>query len=217
MTFVRLAASLWTLAALAACSSGGSTSSPSPDPTDPPAEPITVDWVHLDDFRPIDDGRWTLRDCEGDAPLLCVERDATLVGHIELLQFDRDTFGSNARSLDALSDDHETSSERDRSSSCPDSFDFEVQPRAEVPVAGEDGVRSTWTVSDAYGNEVERVVTYFGLRDDRVIVFGADGLAGDACIAREGDDGFTPALLAAAVPLLDRVVVGSLLPPLTSD
>lgn len=211
-TLRRLGASLAAVVVLSS-SCGDADPAPTRSPRPSPAgEPIAADWADLADFRPVEIDRWRLLDCDGDAPLLCVERGGAPVGHLELLQFDRDTFGPNARSLDALADDHEASFRRDRSSGCPESFEFVVHPRADVNVAGKDGVRTTWSVSDAYGNEVERVVTYFGLREDRVVLFGANGLTGDACIGREGGGDFTPGVLAGVVPVLDRVVAGSVLP-----
>lgn len=211
MTLRLLAASFAAALVLTSCGEGGPPSTPSPEPTRA-VRPITVDWAELADFRPVKIDRWRLLDCEGDALLLCVERDGVAVGHLELIQFDREGFGPDARSLDALADDNETSFRSDRSSACPERFEFEVHPRSDLVVAGEDGVRTMWSVADAYGNQVERVVTYFGLREDRVVVFGANGLTDEACIGREGSGDFTPAVLAAAVPVLDRVVAGSRLP-----
>lgn len=196
---------------LTACGAGNPAPTSSPEPA-PAVEPIVVDWARLPGFRPVKVDRWRLLDCDGDAPLLCVERDGVAVGHLQLIQLDREGFGPNARSLDALADDHESSFRRDRSSGCPESFEFDVHPRSALTVAGEDGVRTAWSVADAYGNEVERVVTYFGLRDDRVVVFAANGLTDEACIGREGGGDFTPGVLAGVVPVLDRVVAGSILP-----
>jgi hypothetical protein len=59
--------------------------SPSEQPSDAPS--YVVDWGS--DAVPVDLGDgWSVRDCEGDAPLLCVDRDGDLVGTLALSSFE---------------------------------------------------------------------------------------------------------------------------------
>lgn len=66
------------LLCLAACVD---TSQSAPPSTTTP--PITVDWNDPDLDLEVGGG-FRLRNCEGDAPLLCIERDGSTIGVIEL-------------------------------------------------------------------------------------------------------------------------------------
>jgi hypothetical protein len=177
----------------------------------PAAPPIAADWSHLNELEPIESDGFRFVDCEGDAPLLCVEESGDPAGLVELKLLDRKRFGDNARSLDAIAADLEQSFRTDRTDGCPLGFRFEINPRTKLTVAGAEGVRTDWSVLDREGKEVERTLTYFALEPDRVVVFTANSLNDDGCLAREGAEFHTDALGRAA-PLLDRLVAGAKLP-----
>jgi hypothetical protein len=175
------------------------------------APPIAVDWSSLSELEPVAADGFRFVDCEGDAPLLCVEERGAPAGLIELGLLDRGRFGKNAESLDALASDLERSFRADRSDGCPMGFRFEVDPRRTLIVAGVDGIRTDWSVIDTAGKRVERTLTYFALEPDRVVVFTVNALDDDGCLSREGAE-FRPDVLGRAAPHIDRVVAGSKLP-----
>ena len=202
---------------LSSCAGGETTprATASVAPTATPATPIPVDWARLPDMPPIHAGVWRFDDCGGDAPLLCVERRGARVGRIELLIFERDTFGANADDVDAIAAGNLESFRKDRVTSCPSGHVFRARATVHPAVAGLDGRRTEWTVTGDGRRVVERVVTYFAVDPQRVIVFAANATLDGGCLSRD-DAEFTPDVLEQLVPTLDRLVAGSTVPVGTS-
>lgn len=193
----------------AACG-GGPSVEPTPDPTPAPS-PVSVDWTRLDDLRPIDVGGFRIMDCDGDAPLVCIERDGETVGVVELLVHPADPPEDANDPLASRLEGHQRTFRADRTASCPAGWRFEPAPRRDLTVAGRRGIRGGFSVFNAAGTEVEREVVYFALDGDRMITIAATALAEGACIELSGSE-FDPPVLEDALPVIDRLAAGSVIP-----
>lgn len=218
---------LMVAASLAACGGGtatpiatpselpsGSPTVPSEAPSDLP--PLVVDW---EDLEPVDLGDgWVVRDCDGDAPLVCVDRDGEFVGLIEL-----NTFPVPAELEDAADADELVAAMRawaadsldgvvaDRAQGCGAAYEVEVEAAVEQMVAGNPGVRYGFRgIED--GAMTEYVISYATVADDQLWIVVADGAADGGCMGSDELQLFDPAVLDTFAPLLDRVVAGTVLP-----
>lgn len=210
----RLLPAVLFAAVAAAC--GTSQATPPSDPAAPPAgelPPIQASWTD-DTLEVILDNGWTIRSCEGDAPLLCVLDGDRLLGDIELAEYpaEGDLTGAEdlAAALRARGRDFLRSMEEDREIGCPD-FAFQEVDVRDATVAGGLAVRTGFVLRDAGGREVERVVIYVTLHEGAMWVVNASAYRGDGgCLSPEQD--FAPADLEAFEPHLDALVRGTPLP-----
>jgi hypothetical protein len=202
----------------AACSSGSEeTSTPSTvAPTTTAVvnlEPIGVDWTDTAEV-PLPNG-WSVRDCEGDRPHVCIYDGAELLGDIELLAgypLSTDDDASDPAALAAawarrMIDDFRT----DRGNGCA-AFTFSPLEVAELTVGGEQGARGSFTLTDERGNVVEHVINHYVVIDGRMTIINTDAYALDGGCLPPADDSpsFTPEHLAELDGgILDRIVAGS--------
>lgn len=186
---------------------------PSPDPTPTVIEAIGVDW-NRDDVEVTLSDRWTVRGCEGDAPLLCVFDGDRLAGDVELGQF---SAGSDLldtvdlpTALRAHADDFLQAMEDDRAIGCAD-FSFEAMAVTDTDVGGEPAVRTGFVLRDDQGRQVERVVVHVTVRGETMWTVNASAYVQDGgCLPAEQD--FEPATLEEFEPYLDAIVRGTPIP-----
>lgn len=199
------------LAALLVPACGGDDAAvPEPTPTTVTTVPesLIVEWEARGLDVDLGDG-FRARHCEGDAPLLCIERAGVPVGVVELLDFP----AGDHQPLEArIADLYRTTAE-DRSRGCPPGYRFETVPPEPASVAGGDGLRYGFTGTFADGRPSERTIAWMVERGDVVTVISAAADEPDGCLPPEGAGHFTPGTLAAAASGLERLVVGSRLPP----
>lgn len=196
------------LLAFAACTSNNE-ADPTPTPRPSPL-PIAIDWANLVELDPVTVEDVVLKDCEGDAPLLCVERDGNRLGSIELGLFPRDP-ETDPQTLEALAKDHRSTFASDRREGCPSGYSVRSDATKRLPVAGLDGIRTGFTVLDADGKLVEHNITYFAIDGDRLVTLGVEGLAAEgSCLELLG--GFDAETVGELLPIFDRVAMGSVLP-----
>lgn len=191
-----------------------------PDDTEdragPDVGPIAASWDAA--APPVDlPGGWRVVDCDGDAPLLCVERDGGTVGTLELNSFPladdlAAAEGEAVRSAlrDFALSRHDAIAE-DRRNGCGDDYVVEAEPATEVLMAGQPGVRYGFRGVEG-GVTTEHVVSYATVAADQLWIVVADGAAADGCMGDAELTLFDPEVLREFLPLLDRVVSGTPLP-----
>lgn len=210
LSILLLAAALLTGCAdgavrVAAPAAGPSTVAPSPPP------PPRVDWATPSTVRLSD--RFSLGDCAGDAPLVCVTSGGRVVGALEVLRFPVASLPALAgkagrEALTAHAAAYVASFVEDRRAGCP--AGYRVTP-APARFVAPDVVAYGFTGTLASGAPSERQVQYAGIRGADLVVLSAPAYEAEGCLPPEGD-GFDVATLDALVPLLDAVMARSPLP-----
>ncbi len=191
-----------------ACGGGDDTAAPRPAPTTTTSPSVVVDWEAPALDVDLGDG-FRARHCEGDAPLLCIERGGVAVGVVDLLDFP----AGGPRPLEERIDDLYRTTTADRAQGCPPGYRFEPVPPEAASVAGGDGLRYGFAGTFADGRTSERTIGWMVERGDVVTVLSAAADEPDGCLPAEGAGHFTVATLGAAAPALERLVAGSRLPP----
>jgi hypothetical protein len=171
------------------------------------AAPVIVDWEAPGLDVDLGDG-FRARHCEGDAPLLCIERAGVPIGVVELLDFP----AGDDQTLHARIADLYRKITEDRGKGCPPGYRFETEPPEPASVAGGDGLRYGFTGTFADGRPSERTIAWMIERNGVVTVLSAAADEADGCLPPEGTGAFTVATLEAAAAGLDRLVAGSRLP-----
>lgn len=195
------------------------TPSPTQDVTDPASETpdVVVEWGP--DAAPVDlPGGWRVRDCDGDAPLLCVERDGEFVGVLERNDFpvpdDLAAADSDDALVDALrqfADDRNADVAEDRAQGCGQDYVVEPLEVEDLTIGDRPAVRYGFRgIQD--GTTTEFVVSYATVVDDTLWIVVADAATDDGCMAAPELDVFDPAVLEAFLPTLDVVAAGTVIP-----
>ncbi|HEX2054805.1 MAG TPA: hypothetical protein VHJ78_13910 [Actinomycetota bacterium] len=167
---------------LSGCTSGGA-DAPAPDPTSSPPQ-ATIDWENRPQSTVALDGGFGVKACPGDAPFLCVERDGTVVGQIEYFSFEEPAGGGEDTLRNHVDEDYNTF--RSDREGCSEGFEVETVEPETAQVAGEEGLRSEYSVVNADGDTVERYVKYWALSDGRVHLLAAEAQEEGTCSPSEG-------------------------------
>ena len=170
--------------------------------------PVAVDWEAPGLDVAIGAGL-RARHCEGDAPLLCIERAGIPVGVVELI----DLPAGEARPLEDRIADLYRSTAADRAQGCPAGYRFETEAPRRATVGGGEGLRYGFTGTFADGRPSERTIAWMVERGEVITVVVAAADEADGCLPPEGAGHFTTATLDAAAGALERLVAGSRLPP----
>ncbi|MBW3619490.1 MAG: hypothetical protein KY461_04545 [Actinobacteria bacterium] len=208
--------------ALAACSrtpddataepapSPGDPSPTTPDPSGSPADgSFAMDW-HAPFELTLPNG-WTVRDCAGDRTDACVDADGEFLGDLELLTgyplTEDQAAAEPAAVLSGLAHDFLAHFEEDRAAGCP-GFTFVADEVRDAPVGGQPGKRASFSLRDADGAVVERVINHFTLQDGTYAIVNTDAYVTEGgCLGpSETDASFVPSGLATLEPFLDRLV-----------
>lgn len=186
-----------------------------PLPREPATAPIVASWAPDAPATELPDG-WTMRDCPGDAPIICVDRDGAIAGRLVLDSFPLDT------ALAAAEDDEATAAalranaesridglKADRAAGC--GYEVTGDSIADVLMGGLPGVRAGIRSRSADGT-AELVMTYATVSSGQLWILVAESAAEGTCMDDAEMDLFTPSALDAFLPVLDRVVAGTPLP-----
>lgn len=222
---------LWTvLIGVAACTGSASEgrAAPTDDPAaatapaseDPSAAPteqdLAMDWTGS--FNLALPNGLTVRDCKGGRTHVCVHEGSTLLGDIDLAgDYPLTPEQADLRPAQTARDwaqNFVESFRDDRSQGCPD-FTFEADPLTDAVVGGRRGARSGFTLQDASGAVVERVVNHFVRRGDTMTLVNTDAYAtkGGCLGPAEADPSFTPEDFERIAPYLDQLIADTPLPP----
>lgn len=204
------------------------TSTPAPPPpsstttitTTPPTggSDRVIDWS---DSSPValEDG-WTVRSCEGDAPILCVERDGNTVGGVEANAFPIASFDA----LDPGADDKTNlqlfarsfldTFEADRAAGCGADYRFAPIDPEPFPLGGEVGITYGFVGTTADDEPSELNLQYATIQDDHVVTVVAVAYDEGGCPGRDELSGFDSESLAAFRPYLEEILKVSPLPDL---
>jgi hypothetical protein len=203
------------LVLLGAACDGGSSAHPGAAAPHGEKAAARIDWAS----RTVSIGApgWTIAFCEGEGPFLCVSRDGSHIGSVELLAWPVEGYEtvasmvsagrSEQEALEAAAADLLATLAADRTIGVDPGYEIVGDEPAVVPVAGKDGLRSGLRgILD--GRTLERVVQYRVIDADTLYLLSATGMF-------VPDDGVTPlgefrlGDLEVFVPLLDRVAAGS--------
>lgn len=200
--------------------SPGEAAPPAPGPTTPRGEgSFVMDWEGP--FGLTLPNGWTVRDCEGGRADACVYAGDDLLGDIELLtdypldDDQRDAEGAVV--LAELADGFLAHFAEDRAAGCA-GFTFVADEVRDVTVGGLPGKRASFSLLDADGVVVERVINHFVLPGDTYAIVNTDAyvVAGGCLGPSETDTSFVPDDLAALEPYLDRLVAETGVSPTAS-
>lgn len=195
---------------LVAC--GDAAAEPEPEPAGE-----AVDWT--DPGRVVTfDGGWAVRACEGDAPLLCVERDGTPVGVVEATTYPVASFDTldpertADENLRTLAAGFVETFEADRAAGCGAEYVFEPLPAAPFTLGAEPGVVYGFAGTMPDGQASELNLQYAAIVGDRIVAVTAIAYDEGGCPGRDDLSSFDSGTLAAFRPFLETVLINSPLP-----
>lgn len=205
---------------LSGCADGeptpGGTDAPPPTPT---AEAFTVDWLQQE--TPVRlGGGWSVKSCEGDAPLLCFSFQGEVAGVVELSEFPISSLPEFSAALadgsleDAITEfavAYYRDIRRDRERGCPDGYIFESRPPERVLVGEDTGVKMSFTGRLADGSASELTIAYAAVQEESLFIVNAAAYDLGGCLAPEAEFTSSTQLLDLE-PFLDALVAGSPLP-----
>ena len=216
------------LLSLSACSDGGDTAAPAPEPTasatasaTPDAAPpaARVDWA--DPTSTALAGGWTLGPCDGDAPLVCFSYGGQVQGSAELTEFPVDSLPgvrdalaagrSEAEALEVHAREYLESFRSDRLQGCGATYAFDADEPVAMTAAGTPAVKTAFSGGAQAAAPTERVVRWVAIREGRLVSLGLHATDEGACTPGEGAE-LSTAQLAELEPQLDRLVEASPLP-----
>lgn len=220
--------------ALGACSTTPDAAPPvtAPSPTETPAAapvesddplpsepldtaPIVASWEP--GATPVDLGDgYSIGDCEGDMPSLCVMADGANIGFLEWSTFPvptelLDLTGENLdRALREFSAARVAENEQDRRDGCGADHEVRADAPGTMTIGGSPGLRYGF-VTMTGETVVEYAVTWVTVRGDELLVVVAHAATPGSCMASELLS-FPPDELGFLLPVLDRVMTGTPLP-----
>lgn len=197
---------------LGACAGGsrgiGGNAASTPTPT---VTASVIDWTALPRSLVLIDGPWMGMRCSLDPSQLCVRRNGAAAGAVELLTHP-DAHPAGTEPIAYLTQfvaAFQKGVATNPQATCANSNTFSAQPVREVAINGGVGLRSDWSITNPAGQVVERQITYFALGRATIASLGATALVpGATCVQALGSE-FTPAVMADAVAVLDRIAAES--------
>ncbi len=189
--------------------------------TQPPETEASIDWSDPTVVVTFDDG-WTIHKCEGDAPMLCVEKDGEAVGSVEAAAFpissfpDLDPKADDATNLEGYAKGYFTAFAEDRAEGCGADYAFTPIDTAAFDLGGTSGVSFGFVGTMPDGSPSELNLQYATIVDADFVSIVAAAYDEDGCPGRDDLSGFTSADLEAFQDHLELVLQESPLPPVSA-
>ncbi len=191
------------------------------DPGLGPEQPSeAIDWN--DPGRVVNfDGGWSVGACEGDAPLLCVERNGEFVGLVEAMSYRIDSFDDLDPAADpdvnlaAFAGGFFEALETDRRDGCGADYGFRPFEPEAFQLGTASGISYGFAGTMADGSPSELNLQYATIVGDDVLLITAIAYDEGGCPGPNGDlAGFDSETLEAFQPFLETVLAQSPLPQL---
>ena len=197
---------------MAGCSDNGGSGSASPPTSTATADTTTttarsgptIDWNNI---GVVDSGSgYSLRDEEGDAPIVAIHRGDDHVGIVEINRFPAET-----TDLTKHVEQFHAGIEADRKEGCGVDYEYERQPTESL--TGPDGefVRYGFTGAREGEPVTERTIQWASIQEDELVIINVAAYDEAGCIGSEGAE-LTIAELEVVEPLLSPVIERSAFP-----
>ncbi|MDX1744449.1 MAG: hypothetical protein R3324_00810 [Halobacteriales archaeon] len=207
---VRMASAALSVALFAsACSQPDVVGDPDPVPR--------IDWSDPSTRADLGDG-WIAAGCEGGAPLLCIERNGTAVGTVELVSFPLESFTEVdpsrpvAENLDVIAAGFIEAMTADRSAGCGADYVLTPIEVASFTLGEEQAASFGYEGAWSDGRPSELNLQYGAIIDDSIVLIVAAAYDEGGCSGRDDTSGFDSATLAEFRPHLERLLSGNALP-----
>ncbi|MGH8946084.1 MAG: hypothetical protein ACRDVL_08045 [Acidimicrobiia bacterium] len=198
----------------------GGTDAPMPDqPRD--GVGAMVDWEDTGKVVELQDG-WTVHACEGDAPVLCVEREGLPVGVVEAIAYpvssfdDLDPAADPGTNLRAFAQGFVEAIGADRAAGCGPEYEFQPIPVEAFVLGGTPGIAYGFVGTMPDGRSSELNLQYATIVGDQVLSIVAIAYDGGGCPGRDELSTFDSDTLADFRPHLESLLHESPLPELDS-
>ena len=215
--FEHVALSMTILLVSGSGSGGVSTTQPT-DTTDQPPDDtgLIVDW-EPDKVLTLDEP-WAIHACEGEAPVLCVERDGTVVGAVEALTHPIDSFDDldpdtvNDQILTTFAQGFLDAMIADRAAGCGGVYKVETIGPEPFVLGDTPGIAYGFagTTSDGRSSELNR--QYATVVEDLIVSLVAIAYDEGGCPGRDETSGFDSANLTEFRPHLENILHATPLP-----
>ena len=152
---------------------------------------VAVDWEKLGSHD-LGSG-WTLRDAEGDAPIVEILEDGRLVGSLEVVSFPLATLpevtaarrdGGAGAALAAHASSFFTAIREDRRAGC--GSDYRFRPDEPETVELLDGAAIRYGFTGGVTGAEERTVQWAGIRGDALVILSVPAYDPGSCLGTEG-------------------------------
>lgn len=196
------------------------TSSPADSTTTSIPEGSQIDWSDPTRSVELGDG-FTIAACEGEAPILCVERNGEPVGIVEAQRYSTDSLtffdpeADDVENLTALADDFISAFRADRAEGCGDEYRLNPISVAPAVVGGEEGIVFGFEGRLASGDPSELNLHYATIIDGAVVSLSANAYDDGGCPGPDGLGEFDSATLVDFRPHLEALLRTIPLPTLT--
>ncbi len=167
------------------------------------------------------EGGWAVHACEGDAPLLCVERDGVTVGTIDAMAYpvssfdDLDPSDDAAANLRTFAEGFVEALGEDRAAGCGSDYQFTPLPSESFPIGGA-GIFYGFEGHLADGSPSEVNLQYATIVGDSIVTMVAIAYDDGGCPGRDDTSGWDSATLTEFRPWLEMVLVDSPLPDIAA-
>lgn len=164
------------------------------------------------------EGGWAVRACEGDAPLLCVDKDGAPVGVVEAAAFpvasfpDLEPAGDDDANLRALAAGFQEALRTDRAAGCGADYRFEPIEPEPFEFGGADGLAYGFSGTRADGKASELNLQYSTISGDQIVSVTAIAYDEGGCPGRDDLSSFDSATLAEFRPYLEAVLAATPVP-----
>jgi hypothetical protein len=212
-----LIAALLAFAACGRSDSGSTTSTSLATDVPPTGVGAIVDWEDPSKFAELEGG-WAVRACEGEAPLLCVERAGQTVGLVEAMSYpiasfeDLDPNGDRDENLDRFAAGFVEAIGSDRVLGCGAEYGFDPFPVEDFVLGGTPGVSFGFVGTLPDGSSSELNLQYATIVGDQIVSIVAIAYDEGGCPGRDELSSFDTATLSEFRPLLEEVLHESPLP-----
>lgn len=217
-SILLIAAALMALTACGVSDLGNVSTSTTLAPDLPPTGVgAVVDWEDPTKVAELEGG-WTVRACEGEGPLLCVERGGETVGVVEAMLFpvasfdDLDPNGEPRENLELFAAGFIEAIGSDRAAGCGADYGFDPFPVEDFVLGGTPGVSFGFVGSMPDGKPSELNLQYATIVGEEILSIVATAYDEGGCPGRDDLGGFDTAALSEFRPRLEEVLLESALP-----
>ncbi len=179
--------------------------------------PVAISWDDPTKATLLPDG-WSIRKCEGEAPFMCVERDGSPVGALEIIAYPVSSFdaldptGDPANNLSELAGGFHEALSSDRLATCGADYGFERLGPDEFALGEGPGTFYGFVGTLPDGSPSELNLQYATIVGDQIISITAIAYDEGGCPGRDDQSSWDSATLSEFRPVLEQALEDSPVP-----